>query len=131
MATNFSDVLDWSQVPAGEQVFSRSVQAKDHVRAYAETTQVWNGVNNTLDVGFYAYEKRSVEFRYNVQQANPVTFGPAQTFSSSELVEYGQVKMPVEAAVGLVASILEILQAYHPAQYNIIATQLGNQPLGQ
>ena len=131
MPVKFEDVVDWSIVPVGEKIVSRAVHADDHVRVYAETTQTWNGANNTVDIGFYAYEKRVVEFHYKLESNPPVFFGPAQPASSSTLVEYGTVKMPVDAAVGLVAGILGILQSFYPQQYAEITTQFGIKPLGQ
>lgn len=131
MTTKFEDVFDWSQVALDEDVVSRATHAKDHIRAYAETTQVWNGTNSTIDLGFYAYERNTVEFRYKLERTNPVFFGPAQTMATAALVEYAQVKMPVEAAVGMCAGVLGVLRAHHPEKYAEIAAEFGIKPLGQ
>lgn len=108
MPIKYEDVRDWGAVPPGETVVATAVQGARHFDESADWAQVWVAAYRTVDFTFLKYAKRDLRVVHTISSDIPTKFVDAKTSYSSQLEEVGQVHLPIESAISIALTVIEI-----------------------
>lgn len=120
----YESITDFHDVGVGDVLVAKAVKAPTHSIINCEFVNAWLTGRGSIDLIALGYERRETTISQTLGEgdAHPVVAESRTTFST-QLVEYGQVRLDRDAAGAMALTILDLIASIDPNGFQTLVAK--------